>query len=151
MTYSRRSVLKSFGRVGAGTAALSALPGILGSVAAQDKVTWKAVTTHRVGAAWAHRWPWLLDEIKTKTNGRLVLEVTTLPELGLSGQELLRTVRANLVDYVDIVAGYVGGDFPAIEAPQLPGVFLDYAVSRKAVDAWVPKVIEPRQTSSAGE
>jgi TRAP-type C4-dicarboxylate transport system substrate-binding protein len=147
MRLDRRSVLKAAGSVGAAAATGMSLSS---SALAQDKVTWKAVTTHRVGAAWSHRWPWLLEEIKTKTNGRLVFDVTTLPELGLSGQELLRTVRANLVDYVDIVAGYVGGDFPAIEAPQLPGVFLDYSVSRKAVDAWVPKVIEPRQDIIGG-
>ena len=150
MAMDRRTILRGIGGVGAGAATLVAKPGLIGPALGQDKVTWKAVTTHRVGAAWAHRWPWLLDEIKTKSNGRLVLDVTTLPELGLSGQELLRTLRANLIDYVDIVAGYVGGDFPAIEAPQLPGVFLDYAISRKAVDAWVPKVIEPRQDIIGG-
>lgn len=151
MLRNRRTVLRDVARLGASAAALATLPGLSRQALAQDKVTWKAVTTHRVGAAWAHRWPWLLDEIKAKTNDRFVFDVTTLPELGLSGQELLRTLRANLIDYVDIVAGYVGGDFPAIEAPQLPGVFLDYAVSRKAVDAWVPKVIEPRQDIIGGK
>ena len=118
MMYDRRSLLKLLGGMSAG----AALPGSVPSAAAQDIINWKAVTNHRNGAAWSYRWPWLQDEIKTRTNGRIVLNVTTVPELGFTGQELLRALRSNLVDFSDIVAGYVGGDFPAIDAPQLPGV-----------------------------
>ena len=150
MSRDRRSFLKGAGGLGAGACGVAAAPGLFTPALAQEKVTWKAVTTHRVGAAWSHRWPWLLDEIKAKSGGRLSMDVTTLPELGLSGQELLRTLKANLVDYADIVAGYVGGDFPAIEAPQLPGAFQDYATSRKGVDAWVPKAISPREDIIGG-
>ena len=110
MLIDRRTLLaRSSVAAGAASAGMLLTPG----AGAQDKVTWKAVTTHRVGAAWTHRWPWLLDEIKTRSNGRFAFDVTTLPELGLSGQELLRTLKGNLVDWADIVAGYVGGDFPA--------------------------------------
>jgi len=142
MVIDRRSLLQGF----AGAGALGALP-----ASAQNVITWKAVANHRSGAAWSHRWPWLEEEIKKRTNGRLVLNITTQPELGLSGPELLRTLRSNLVDLVDVTAGYVGGDFPAIDAPQLPGVYIDYAVSRKAVDAWAAKVIEPAENIMGGK
>lgn len=147
MTLHRRDLLKSL----TGVAAFSSAPGMLGNVLAQDKITWKAVTTHRVGAAWTHRFPWLLEELKNRTNGRLSMDVTTLPELGLSGQELLRTLKGNLVDYADITGGFVGGDFPAIEAPGLPGVFKDYEASRAAVAAWVPRAIAPREDIMGGK
>jgi hypothetical protein len=79
MMYDRRSLLKLLGGMSAG-AALPTLPGSVPSAAAQDIINWKAVTNHRNGAAWSYRWPWLLDEIKTRTNGRIVLNVTTVPE-----------------------------------------------------------------------
>ena len=101
MMYDRRSLLKLLGGMSAG----AALPGSVPSAAAQDIINWKAVTNHRNGAAWSYRWPWLQDEIKTRTNGRIVLNVTTVPELGFTGQELLRALRSNLVDFSDIVAG----------------------------------------------
>lgn len=147
MSIDRRQFLSS----ATGAATIGGISTGLSAAFAQDKIVWKACTTHRVGAAWSHRWPWLLETVKTKTNDRLQFDITTLPELGLSGQELLRTLRAGLIDYVDFVAGYVGGDFPAIEAPQLPGVFRDYATSKKGTELWVPRAIEPRQDIIGGK
>ena len=146
MMNDRRSVLKLLGA----SAVAPAMPGSIVGAAAQDAVNWKAVANHRNGAGWSHRWPWLIEEIKTRTNGRLVLNVTTVPELGFTGQELLRALRSNLVDFSDVVAGYVGGDFPAIDAPQLPGVFKDYATTQKAVAAWVEKLIGPAENIMGG-
>jgi TRAP-type C4-dicarboxylate transport system substrate-binding protein len=137
MTTDRRSLLKLAG----GIAAASALPG---AAKAQDRITWKAVANHRLGAAWAHRWPWLVEELRNRTGGRLNLDVTTVPELGFTGQELLRALRSNIVDFADVVGGYVGGDFPAIEGPQLPGIFVDYAAQRRAVESWQERIIAPR-------
>ena len=118
---------------------------------AQAAVNWKCVTNHRNGAAWSHRWPWFIEEVKNGSNGRLALNVTTLPELGFSGQELLRALKSNLIDFSDITAGYVGSDFPAIDAPLLPGVFKDYATSRKGVDAWTEKVVAPAEATMGGK
>ncbi len=44
----------------------------------------------------------------------------------------------------------MGGDFPAIDAPQLPGVYKDYAATQKAVAAWVEKVIAPAENIMGG-
>jgi TRAP-type C4-dicarboxylate transport system substrate-binding protein len=147
MTHDRRSVLKWLGA--SASAAVSVIPGVAIAVA-QDSVTWKAVANHRNGAAWSHRWPWLLEEIKTRSNGRLAMNVTTVPELGFTGQELLRALRSNLVDFSDVVAGYVGGEFPAIDAPLLPGVFKDYPTTQKAVAAWMEKVVAPAENIMGG-
>lgn len=127
------------------------LAGIAASVHAQDKpTTWKAVTNHRNGAAYSHRWPWFHEQIKAKTGGRLVIELSTVPELGLTGQELLRSMKSNLLDFADIVAGYVSGDFPAIEAPQLPGLYRDGAHARQGFEAWTAKAVAPREDVMGG-
>ena len=51
MSTDRRSLLKAMGGLGAGAAGLATSPALFGTALAQDKITWKAVTTHRVGAA----------------------------------------------------------------------------------------------------
>jgi len=142
----RRTALKSLGGAAVcGFAAQLAFPAL-----AQQRTTWKCVANHRNGASWSHRWPWLIDEVAKRSDGRLQLEVTTVPELGFSGQELLRALRSNLVDFSDIVAGFVAGEFPAIEAPQLAGVFGDYEATRKAVDAWSEKVLKHNEGMLGG-
>lgn len=144
---SRRNVLKGIG----GAAAMGAIaPFGMSSAFAQEQITWKSVSNHRNGASWSHRWPWLIEELKTRTNGRLNLDVSTVPELGFSGQELLRSLRSNLIDFSDIVAGFVAGEFPAIEAPQLAGVFGEYEQCRKAVDAWSAKVLSQNENMMGG-
>jgi len=142
----RRDILKGFG----GIAALSLAGNAAFPAFAQEKIVWKSVANHRNGASWSHRWPWLIEELKTRTAGRVELDVTTVPELGFSGQELLRALRSNLIDYSDIVAGFVAGEFPAIEAPQLAGVFGDYEDCRKAVDAWSEKVLKQNEQLMGG-
>jgi len=147
----RRSFLFRTGGAAAATL-LAPLAGPAGPAFAQDKPTaWKAVTNHRNGAAYSHRWPWFLEQVKTRTNGRLVIELTTVPELGLTGQELLRSMKSNLLDFADVVAGYVSGEFPAIEAPQLPGVFRDAAHLKQAFDAWTAKIVTPREDIMGGK
>lgn len=150
-TVGRREFLSQAGGAAA-AALLSPLAGPIGSAFAQDKpINWKAVTNHRNGASYYHRWPWFLEQIKARTNGRLNIELTTVPELGLTGQELLRAMKTNLLDFADIVAGYVSGEFPAIDAPQLPGVFRDAAQMRQAFFAWTEKVVAPREDIMGGK
>lgn len=150
MKYDRRAFCVGF----AGTAGSTIASGLVGASSpalAQGTINWKCVTNHRNGAAWSHRWPWLVDEVKKATNGRLAMNVTTLPELGFSGQELLRALKSNLVDFSDVTAGYVGSDFPAIDASLLPGIFKDYETSRKGVTAWTDKIVAPAEAIMGGK
>ena len=68
-------------------------------------------------------WEWMQQELPKRTNGRVALTPTSLPELGLTGFELVRVLRAGLVDLADVLPTYVSGDVPLIEGVDLPGFF----------------------------
>ncbi len=49
----------------------------------------KAVATSRPTPQFG-LWTWLADELQKRTNGRVQVEVVSLPELGMTGFELVR-------------------------------------------------------------
>ena len=98
-------------------------------VLAQQK--WKAVATSRPTPQFT-LWTWLAEELPKRTNGQVTLEVVSLPEIGLTGFELVRVTRAGLVDVSDIILAYVAGDVPLIEGVDLPGLFPSMDASVKA-------------------
>jgi TRAP-type C4-dicarboxylate transport system substrate-binding protein len=117
-------------------AALMLLGG-LDSALAQTK--WKAVATSRPTPQFA-LWTWLAEELDKRTQGQVKVDVVSLPELGLTGFELVRVTRAGLVDIADVILAYVAGDVPVIEGVDLPGLFPDLDTSVKAHVAFMPAV-----------
>lgn len=103
--------------------------GGFGPALAQTK--WKAVATSRPTPQFG-LWTWLGEELDKRTAGQVKLDVVSLPELGLTGFELVRVIRAGLVDIGDIILAYVAGDVPVIEGVDLPGLFPDLDASVKA-------------------
>lgn len=109
--------------------AVFALLAWLDDAAAQTR--WKAVATSRPTPQFG-LWTWLGEELDKRTKGQVQLEVVSLPEVGLTGFELVRVTRAGLVDVSDIILAYVAGDVPVIEGVDLPGLFPDLDTSVKA-------------------
>src|SRR5262245_38990753 len=107
----------------------------LGEVEAQQK--WKAVATSRPTPQF-EQWTWLAAELDKRTSGQVKVDVVSLPELGLTGFELVRVTRAGLVDVGDVILSYVAGDVPALEGVDLPGLFPDFETSVKAHVAFMP-------------
>jgi TRAP-type C4-dicarboxylate transport system substrate-binding protein len=100
---------------------------------------WKAVATSRPTPQFA-LWTWLAEELEKRTNGQVKVDVVSLPELGLTGFELVRVTRSGLVDVADVIFAYVAGDVPAIEGVDLPGLFPDLETSVKAHVAFMPVI-----------
>jgi TRAP-type C4-dicarboxylate transport system substrate-binding protein len=98
---------------------------------APAQTKWKAVATSRPTPQFA-LWTWLAEELDKRTKGQTKLDVISLPELGLTGFELVRVTRTGLVDISDIILAYVAGDVPVIEGVDLPGLFPDLETSVKA-------------------
>ena len=104
---------------------------------AQQK--WKAVATSRPTPQFS-LWTWLAEELDKRTQGQVKLDVVSLPELGLTGFELVRVTRAGLVDIADVILSYVAGDVPAVEGVDLPGLFPDLDTSIKAHVAFMTAI-----------
>lgn len=76
--------------------------------------------------------------VEQRTGGRVQFEVTSLPELGLGGAEIIRVLKTGVVDIVEVYGGFVAGELPLIEIVELPGVFPDAETAKKAHQAWKP-------------
>jgi TRAP-type C4-dicarboxylate transport system substrate-binding protein len=119
--------------------ALASLMLVAGLDQAQAQQKWKAVATSRPTPQF-ELWTWLAAELDKRTNGQVKMDVVSLPELGLTGFELVRVTRAGLVDVSDIILTYVAGDVPAIEGVDLPGLFPNMDASVKAHVGFMPAV-----------
>ena len=120
-------------------AVLASLTLLAGLDQAQAQQKWKAVATSRPTPQF-ELWTWLADQLDKRTNGQIKMDVVSLPELGLTGFELVRVTRAGLVDVGDIILSYVAGDVPSLEGVDLPGLFPDFEASVKAHVAFMPAI-----------
>lgn len=119
-----------------GAAALLGLsPAAEAQPTAAAPVKWTMVNLNRASETWVWQ-KWLADELTRRSNGRIQVEMISLPELGLTGFELVRVMRANLVDIGEIIGGYVAGDLPMVEGPSLTGLQPNWESSRKSQKAW---------------
>jgi TRAP-type C4-dicarboxylate transport system substrate-binding protein len=96
----------------------------------------KTVVTTRSAIQTEQLWTWAAEQIESRTKGRVKLDIVSLPELGLSGFELVRVMQAGLVDIGDVLPTYVAGDIPVIEGADLLGIFGDYDTAVKGHRAW---------------
>jgi TRAP-type C4-dicarboxylate transport system substrate-binding protein len=122
----------------------------IGEASAQDKVKWRGVAHHRVGGHY-NVWLWLEKRLPELTKGEVSLEILTVPELGLGGTEMLRVLRAGLVDIGDVNGSYVAGDWPIIEGTDLSGVATTPELQQAVADAWLKNVVQPREDIMGGK
>lgn len=64
--------------------------------------------------------------LEARTNGQLILEVSSFPELGLAGPDTLQLVSDGTLSMANIYTGYVAGALPAIEVQSLWGIYPDW-------------------------
>ena len=64
--------------------------------------------------------------LEARTNGQLILEVSSFPELGLAGPDTLQLVSDGTLGMANIYTGYVAGALPAIEVQSLWGIYPDW-------------------------
>ena len=77
----------------------------------------------------------MVEKIKERTNGQIEIQISSFPELGLGGPDTLRLIQDGTLGMAEIYSGYVGGDYPAIDAANLWGLIPDNEVNLKIIDA----------------
>lgn len=118
---------------------VASLIALAGFDAASAQTKWKGVATSRPLPHFA-LWTWFAEELDKRTNGQIKMDVVSLPELGLTGFELVRVTRSGLVDVADVILAYVAGEVPAVEAVDLPGLYPDFESSAKAHASFIAAV-----------
>ena len=66
---------------------------------------------------------YLKPNLEERTNGQLILTVSSFPELGLAGPDTLNLLIHETLDSATVHAGYIGGEIPAIEIQNLWGIY----------------------------
>ena len=67
----------------------------------------------------------LVDRLEERTNGKLLIESTSFPELGVAGPDTLNLVRDGTLDMVNVLGPYVAGDLPQLEIQYLFGLYTE--------------------------
>jgi TRAP-type C4-dicarboxylate transport system substrate-binding protein len=106
---------------------------------APAQTRYKAVATSRPTPHF-ELFTWFGQELDKRTRGQVKTDVVSLPELGLTGWELVRVTKAGLVDFADVILAYAAGEIPLIEGVDLPGLYPDLDRSVKAHDAFLAAV-----------
>jgi TRAP-type C4-dicarboxylate transport system substrate-binding protein len=120
-------------------ALLASLVFLTGLDDAVAQTKYKAVATSRPTPHF-ELFTWFSAELEKRTGGQIKTDVVSLPELGLSGWELVRVTKAGLVDFADVILAYAAGEIPVIEGVDLPGLYPDLDRSVKAHDAFLGAV-----------
>ena len=76
-----------------------------------------------------------VKNVLERTDGRVVVEISSFPELGLAGPDTLRLVADGTLGMAEIYSGYVGGDLPVIDVGNLWGLAPDDAAHLAVTDA----------------
>ena len=93
---------------------------------------------------------YLLPNVEERTNGQLIINLTSFPELGISGADNMTLVRDGTLDIAEIYTGYVAGEVPALEIQSLWGMFKDHKAQYDATTILTPDLEQMIAEESGG-
>ena len=76
-----------------------------------------------------------VKNVNARSNGRLEIQISAFPELGLAGPDTLRLIKDGTLGMAEIYSGYVGGDLPIIDIGNLWGLAPTAEVHMELTDA----------------
>ena len=88
--------------------------------------------------------------LEERTNGQLILEVSSFPELGLAGPDTLQLVSDGTLSMANIYTGYVAGELPAIEVQSLWGIYPDWETMYYSLTDMHPQLEEMVANETGG-
>lgn len=89
--------------------------------------------------------------VNSRSNGRLVIEISSFPELGLAGPDTLRLVEDGTLGLAEIYPGYVGGDLPILDIAALWGLAPDNDTYLEVEAALYPHMKRIFKENTGGE
>lgn len=89
--------------------------------------------------------------VDTRTNGRVKIQISSFPELGLAGPDTLRLVEDGTLGLAEIYPGYVGGDLPILDVAALWGLAPDNETYLQLADALYPDMKRIFKENTGGE
>ena len=81
---------------------------------------------------------YLIPNLAERTNNQLIINLTSFPELGISGADNMTLIRDGTLDIAEIYTGYVAGEVPALEIQSLWGMFKDHKAQYDATTVLTP-------------
>ena len=76
-----------------------------------------------------------IEAVRTRTDGQVEIQLSSYPELGISGFDMIRLIDDGTVGFGEIYSGFVGGEYPAFNITNLWGAFSTPEEYFQATDA----------------
>ena len=92
----------------------------------------------------------LVDKLSERTNGKIKIESTSFPELGVAGPDTLNLVRDGTLDMVNVLGPYVAGDLPQLEIQYLFGLYTERSQQFDATAAMLPDIEQLLKDDTGG-
>ena len=78
------------------------------------------------------------ENVRERTNGQVDFEVSSYPELGLAGSDMLELVQSGTIEFAQIQPAYVGGTWPLIDIIYVWGLWQDFKSEHEANTGLLP-------------
>ena len=72
------------------------------------------------------------ENVRQRTNGQVDFEVSSYPELGLAGSDMMELVEQGTIEFAQIQPAYVGGTWPTIDIIYVWGLWKDFKSEHEA-------------------
>ena len=72
------------------------------------------------------------ENVRDRTKGQVDFEVSSYPELGLAGSDMLELVQSGTIEFAQIQPAYVGGTWPLIDIIYIWGLWKDLKSEHEA-------------------
>ena len=92
---------------------------------------------------------YLIPNVAERTNNQLIINLTSFPELGVSGAVNMTLIRDGTLDIAEIYTSYVAGEVPALEIQGLWGMFKDHKAQYDTTTILTPD-LEPMIADESG-
>ncbi len=79
-------------------------------------------------------------QVEARTNGKVLVPITSFPELGIAGPDSLEQVTNGTLSWAEITSGYVSGHMPEAEMAIMYGVYPNHEVEFKVTQAIGPEL-----------